>query len=132
MKSYILCRLTFCSRSLSINKLDISNIFEVVESHFDSDDKRIFFDWTEQTLLDTIDGDDSLATHIILTVHLHLPNAPQLLFIFRNELESFVEREIFFFLVVDSPNSAFFIVLIDSGLNFEAFISFVLPDLDRL
>jgi len=112
--------------------LDISNIFEVVESHFDSDDKRIFFDWTEQTLLDTIDGDDSLATHIILTVHLHLPNAPQLLFIFRNELESFVEREIFFFLVVDSPNSAFFIVLIDSGLNFEAFISFVLPDLDRL
>jgi len=123
---------TYCSRSLSIDKLDISNIFEVVESHFDSDDKRIFLNWTEQTLLDTIDWDDSLATHIILTVHLHLSNAPQLLFFFRNELESFVEWEVFFFLVVNSPNSAFFIVLIDSGLNFEALVGFVLSNLDWL
>jgi len=122
----------FFSRSLSINKLDISNIFEVVKSHFDSDYKRIFFNWTEQTFLDTIDWNNSLATHIILTVHLHLSNAPQLLFLLRNELESFVEWEVFFFLIVNSPNPAFFIVLIDSGLNFETFIIFMLSNLDWL
>lgn len=109
--------------------MDICNILEVVESHFDGDDKRIFFNRTKQTLLNTIDWNYSLATHVILTVHLHLSNAPQLLFLFGNELESFVEWEVFFFLVIDSPNSLVFIVLIDSGLNSETLVIFVLTNL---
>ena len=121
---------TWKSRSFGIYKLDICNILEVVESHFDGDDKRIFFNWTKQTLLNTIDWNNSLATHVILTVHLHLSNAPQLLLFFGNELESLIEWEVFFFLVIDSPNSLVFIVLIDGGLNSEALVIFVLTDLN--
>jgi len=118
------------SWSFCIYKLDICNILEVVESHFDSDYKRIFFNWTKQTLLNTIDWNNSLATHVILTVHLHLSNAPQLLLFFGNELKSLIKWEVFFFLVIDSPNSLVFIVLIDCGLNSEALVIFVLADLN--
>lgn len=118
------------SWSFGIYKLDICNILEVVESHFDSDYERIFFNRTKQTLLNTIDWNNSLATHVILTVHLHLSNAPQLLLFFGNELKSLIKWEVFFFLVIDSPNSLVFIVLIDSGLNSEALVIFVLADLN--